>query len=292
MTRFPAARAEPIWLRVQLAALALLVLVCVLPVLGLLLGKPRLAYVVQPEVVRVEATVAGVSLGGGEWSRASFTGAEVVRLEGSPLRVGGTALPNFCAGRWRLPDGRSASLATTCRPEVVVMTFGGETVVISPARPAELVAALQSEGSRLQDEPTIPAAGAGPMLLVLVPVLVVAAGLPAFLGYWLPRKVRSLAYEIEGGRLTVPAHFKPVVVSLAGVQARRVPLTGAFRMAGTGLPGVLQLGRYRGAGRWLHCAATNLTRGWLIESEPPVYVTPEDDAGFAEALRDAGARVA
>lgn len=291
MKTFHAARGNPLWLRVQLAALAVLVLVCVVPVVGLLAGTQRLAYTIEPELVTVEATIAGVGVGGGQWPRTALTGAEVVELQGSPQRVGGTALPHFCAGRWRLPDGRSASLATTCESAVVVMTFGAETVVVSPAEPVAFVEALRKEGSTVRVEPPISAEGAGPMLFVLGPTLLVALLLPLLLGVWLPRKVRALAYSVGEGRLTVPAHLRPVVVPLAGVKARRQALTGAFRMAGTGLPGVLHLGRYRGGGRWLHCAASNLSTGWLIESEPPVYVTPEDNEAFAQALREAGAVV-
>lgn len=291
MKTFLAARGNPRWLQVQLAALAVLVLVCVVPVVGLLAGTPRLAYTIEPERLTVEATIAGVSVGGGQWPRAALAGAEVVELQGSPQRVGGTALPHFCAGRWRLPDGRSASLATTCERAVVVMTFGAETVVVSPPEPAAFVEALQQPGSRLRVEPLIPAEGPSASLFVLGPGLLVALLLPLFLGVWLPRKVRALAYSVGEGRLTVPGHLRPVVVALAGVKARRQALTGAFRMAGTGLPGVLQLGLYRGCGRWLHCAATSLSSGWFIESEPPVYVTPEDNEGFAQALREAGAVV-
>lgn len=291
MKRFVAARGSTAGIGLGLALLALLVAGSLVPVFGLLFGPRRLAYQLTETELVVEATIAGVSVGGGRWDRAALTEASAEPLSASPVRHAGTGLPNLCAGRWGLPDGRSASLATTCTLDVVVMSFGSEWVVISPEDPTAFVAALRSPDGRHQSE-LQPATGSVLFTVLGGLLFLTLAGVVAVLA-WLPRAIRTLGYTVRDGQLEVPAHFRPVTLPLAGATARQGPLTGVFRAAGTALPGVLYLGHYRGNGVWVHCAATNLERGWFVSREgaKPVYVTPEDDAGFAAALEAAGAKV-
>lgn len=132
----------------------------------------------------------------------------------------------------------------------------------------------------------------GPTGVLPLAVLAIVALAPLGFLWLFLRSERPLTYTIEGGVLTVPAHFGSVKVRLKGAKARRSPLTGALRLGGTGLPGVLMLGAFWGSGRFLHCAASSLKEGWLIEGDRTVYVSPIDNDGFAAALREAGVQVA
>jgi hypothetical protein len=288
---FPAAPPSMKHARLLLGLLSVIILAGTLPTFGLLAGPRRLAYALDGESLVVEATIAGVSLGGGRWSRANLTDARVEVLSASPQRYRGTGLPEFCAGRWGLPDGREVRLATNCSLRVVVLTFGEETVVISPREPEAFVTALRSPVGELVDEADSAPLFGGLLTGLAALMFAVALGIPLALLVWLPRKIRDLAYTVRDGRLEVPAHFRSVSLRLSGCTARQGPLTGALRLGGTGLPGALYLGRFRGGGRFLHCAATNLKTGWLVEGEGAVYVTPADDAAFAAALREAGAKL-
>lgn len=273
-------------------AVILLMVFLVIPA-GLLPGwlffaPARLAYRVDGGSIVAEATVGGVSMGGGEYARDTLTGATRTLLDPDAVRVGGTAMSGFCAGRWRLADGRAAQLATDCAADVVQLELGSDLLIVTPRDAAGLLAALATPGATWSEEAPVTRGDSTGERVAFLGVALLALSTVGFVA-WMAS--RSLVYRLEGGVLVVPAHFAAVRVPLAGATARKTPLTGAFRLAGTAIPGSLYLGRFRGCGRWLHCASSSVTEGWLIEGERVVYVSPADDAAFAEALRAAGATV-
>lgn len=283
------ARPAPAWGR---AVVLLLMVVLVIPA-GLLPGwlffaPAQLAYRVDGESIVAEATVGGVSMGGGEYARAALTGATRTRLDPGAVRVGGTAMSGFCAGRWRLADGRPAQLATDCAADVVQLELGNDLLIVSPRDADGLLSALATPGASWSEALPVTRGDRTGERWAFLGVALLAVSTVGFVA-WMAS--RSLVYRIEGGELVVPAHFAAVRVRLAGATARKTPLTGAFRLAGTAIPGSLYLGRFRGCGRWLHCASSTVTDGWLVEGERVVYVSPADDAAFADALRAAGATV-
>ncbi len=277
------------WARWALLALFVLLLVpAFVAPLWLFFTPAHLSYRVEAERVVVDATLGGVSMGGGEYPRAELTGARRATVEKGAWRVAGTAMGGFCAGRWRLADGRYAQLATTCENPVVELEFAHALVVIAPTDADGMLAALATPGQTWTEERALPRAGQGGervLTVALAGVVLATMGVLARVAW------RPMRYRIDGGTLVVPAHFAPVRVTLAGATARRTRLARAIRLGGTAMPGALYLGFFRGCGRWVHCAATTLEEGWLVVGDRAVYVSPADDAAFAAALRDAGAAV-
>lgn len=104
-------------------------------------------------------------------------------------------------------------------------------------------------------------------------------------GVWW-RMRRPLRYLVDEGRLTVPAHLRPVHVSLPGARVRRGRATG-WKVSGTNLADYL-LGAFRDAEGGYHAAATTAEGVW-VTGDRRVFVTPADVDAFVRALVEQGA---
>ncbi len=242
---------------------------------------------------RVDA--AGLHVRGGFWllrddrnfARADIAGAREVVLEGTPVRTHGTATGRYCGGSWRA-DGLGAFWgAWDCSRDVVAVDVSGETIVVAPSDRAAFLAALA--------DPAGAYSGGVALGSAAPPGLVSGLALPGVLfvlvGLLFVRMLRPMVYVVEGGVLTAPAFFRAVRVDLRGARAAFGPGNATFRLAGGALPGTVYIGLFRGNGENFHAAVTTMKSGWHIRGARHVFVTPADDAGFAAALRVAGAEV-
>lgn len=198
-------------------------------------------------------------------------------------RTAGTARGNFCHGRWRINEIDPAWVATSCVKSAVALDVGGETWVLSPADRSGFIAALNGGNGHFESVEGAPMPGQTGILMVLVVPI-------AFTAWLVMRLARPLGYNVVGGKLVIPAHFKDVAVPLAGARFKQEALGFGWRTAGTGMPGLL-LGRFRFQGKKVQMAARDREHGITVENAGRnVYVTPADMAAFTRALTEAGAK--
>jgi hypothetical protein len=219
--------------------------------------------------------------------RANLGPAREVTLGAGLVRTRGTGTGRYCGGAWRDDTLGPFWGAWNCSREVVAVEAQGETIVVAPADRAAFLAALANlAGTYAGGAAPAPALATGGLGVLALPVLGCT-----LVGLLFARMLRPMVYVVEGGTLTVPAFFRPVSVDLAGAEAGWGKGKATFRLAGGALPGAVYLGLFRGGGETFHAAATTLAAGWLVRGNRRVFVTPADDAAFAEALRDAGTRI-
>ncbi len=266
-------------------------LLLLLPAGGALFGAyvmvapTTLRYSVDAEALVVEAHVGRMD-DGVRVPRAELRGVESRQVTGAHRR-NGTAMGGYCAGDWAVDGVGEVALATDCRADVLVISrASGPPLVISPPDALAFQAALQ--------DPQGAASGSLPGRTVPVWAYALAAlviALPVGLALLLRQIFRPLVYRIEGGSLFVPRHFGELEVPLAGVRLRRADLGRAFRLAGTGLPG-LWLGAFRDGEGGFHASASRREGGLMIHARRRVFVTPIDIERFIEAAGAQGAREA
>lgn len=270
----------------------LLVVLCLVPaVFGvvLALSRPVLSYRVEGGVLHL---VGGESLLA---SRKSIPLGSIERTEevvlGRGRRVAGTALPGLCAGRFRYDGLGDVWQATDCRREVLLLRVAGEArpVLVSPPDREGFLAVLEGgRDAELSPPPVREPRGwrlfKGALPVVVVPVLVyVAAALLAA-----PRRLR---YSVDGLELEVQLLLLRKRFPLAGATARRYTPKRAWKVAGTGMPGYFAGAFSVGGASTRVYASTVREEGVLVEGPKRVFVTPEDVAGFLEALRQQGVAV-
>lgn len=266
-------------------SLVLVLLILVLTLGGaslatvLLLGPTTVVYTVSPEAVRVDASVGPFDQGR-SIRRADITRVTPVDLRGGH-RVAGTALPDYCQGRWRYDFG-VVWQATTCAPTGVLIETAAERVVVAPRDSAAFIAAVSA--GQVGEFLPVPGAPRGRLQwLGLLPIAIFVSFTALFF------RIRRIEYAIEHGALRIPAHLRTLEIPLAGARVKQHTPARMWRVAGTGLP-QLYLGLYRLDGRNMHVAATRTGDGVLIEGERTAWITPEDPARFVEEAVRAGAR--
>jgi len=217
---------------------------------------------------------------------ATIDEARPVRLAAGGIRVAGTGMPGFCAGRFHYPQLGSVWQATSCVADVVMLRVRGEDrlFLVSPAERFAFMDALRS-----RTPSTFPPASAGkwplwwrlllPLLgLLPIPILVLFLVGPARLGY-----------RVDGGVLEVRTWLRRIRIPLQGARARRHHASRGWRLFGVRLPGY-SAGWFRLDGKTTRVYATGRD-GVLIEGRQRLFVTPADSDAFLGALAEAGATV-
>jgi hypothetical protein len=212
----------------------------------------------------------------------------VVSLRGG-RRTRGTGMEGYCTGRWSYPELGTVWQATNCPGSgVLLVTADGELpIVVSPPDPEAFLAALES-GKDFGIE--LPAADA--TLIRALPLFgaafaLVTGGMVAALMLLGPGR---MAYLVGEGQIEVRTLFGRKSWPLAGLRARPHRPAVTLRVAGTGAPGYYT-GMFRVDGTLTRIYATDLKAGVLLEGPARVYLSPEDVAGFLDAMRAAGAQV-
>ena len=219
---------------------------------------------------------------------SAITEARAVSLHGG-RRTAGTSLPGYCVGRFSYPDLGAVWQATSCSGRGLVVQATGESkpIVISPPDAEGFVAALRSGA---ETSITLPPPDKGPLYLltaIAIPAGVLVAVMVGALMLFGPDRMR---YLVGDGTFEVRTLFGRQRWPTAGARAKGYTPGRLWRVAGSGMPGYYT-GRFREGGQGVRLYATDLSRVILFEGSDRVMVSPEDRAGFLEALRAEGVEI-
>ncbi len=249
-------------------------------------GSHRISYVISGGTLTVDS---GSWLDGARTLPLSLVHEHsVVSLRGGQ-RTRGTAMGGYCTGRWTYPVLGTVWQATGCTAKgVVLVTSDGELpIVVSPPDPQEFLAAVDSrQDQRIELRP--PDATLIRVLPMLGAAVAIAIG-GMVVGLMLLGPGR-MVYRVGEGRLEVRTLLGRNTWPLQELRARPHSPAVTLRIAGTGAPGYYT-GIFRVDGTRTRVYATDLKSGVLLEGPARVYLSPENVAGFLDAMRVGGARV-
>lgn len=212
--------------------------------------------------------------------------ARAVRLAPGK-RVAGTSLPGYCTGHYRFPNLGDCTLASTCRPEAVIVEIRGwrRPLVVTPCDREAFLTALSGDETYgetvlFDDESNVW------LGLKVLMALGVAATLIIPLVFFLsPARLR---YRVTSGHVEVDLTFSAKRFSVTNCIARLYSPETSSKVIGASLPGY-HSGRFSLDGMATRVYATRLTEGILIESSDlRLFLNPEDPHAFLEALRAMG----
>jgi hypothetical protein len=214
----------------------------------------------------------------------------VVAVEDAELgrgrRVAGTGLPGYCVGRFRYDNIGSVWQATDCSRRVVLLRIDGDRpVLLTPPDPERFKRALESGAGYRETQPP-PSTGRGWILLKLFVLFTPLLGiLVPMIFFVAPGRLR---YRVISGGLEVATLLGTKRFPTAGCTARPHRPRIGMRLWGTGAPGYYT-GTYRVDGANTKIYTTSITEGVLIEGPGVrVFVNPENEDGFLEAIRSTG----
>jgi len=215
----------------------------------------------------------------------TVTSVEEMRL-GRSRRIAGTGLPGYCVGTFSYPETGRVWQATDCSRSVLVLRRASDNpVVLTPPDRNRFRAALQS-GSGYHESQLPPDTGRGWFMIKLVVLLTPLLGILVPLIFFVaPGRLR---YRVVSGGLEVITMLGTKRFPTAGCTARpRRPKVG-LRLWGTGAPGYYT-GTYRVDGANTKIYTTSVKEGVLIEGPGVrVFINPENEAGFLEAMHTMG----
>jgi hypothetical protein len=249
-------------------------------------GSHRISYVVSGGTLTVDS---------GSWLDGVRTVPltlihehSVVSLRGG-TRTRGTAMAGYCTGRWTYPIMGTVWQATGCTSKgVVLVTADGDLpVVVSPPDAQAFLAAIDAGQDQRIDLPQGDTTLIRVLPLLGVVFAVVVGGAVVALMLLGPGR---MAYRVGEGRLEVITLFGRRSWPLQEISARPHSPRVTLRVAGTGAPGY-HTGIFRVDGTSTRVYATDLKSGVLVEGPARVYLSPENVAGFLDALRVGGAKV-
>jgi hypothetical protein len=214
--------------------------------------------------------------------------ARVVELGGG-VRVAGTALPGYCAGRFRYAGLGTVWQVTDCSGPGILVRARSEAlpIVLTPPDPAAFLRALGTGGPL---QVVLPPPDAGSVRLVAmftVPLALLALGMLPVLLLLGPRRMR---YLVQDGTLRAETIFGHRSWPVAGAKVRAYTPSALWRMAGTAAPGYYT-GRYREAGLGTRVYATDLKQTVLFEGKERVILSPADRGAFLRAMGREGAKI-
>jgi len=267
-------------------------------VLGLVLVAPMLiagSFAVSPPTItlRIDAgrlhagARTGFFLTDRDVALASISDARRVHLQ-KGSRVMGTGMPGLCSGRWRYADLGDVWQAADCGSGAVVIDTGAAArLVVAPEDPAAFLRAL--EGGAAFESTQVSAATSGLRALFALLALALVAVVAWFVALcgWGAERMR---YVVGPGWVEVRTILGTHRQVTSGLVARRRTGRIGWRVAGTAMPG-LYTGWYRVDGRSARIWTTRPSDGVLLEGNKRWVVSPEHEAAFVAALREAGAQV-
>jgi len=216
--------------------------------------------------------------------------AEIVAVEevdlGRGRRIAGTGLPGYCVGTFSYNEIGRVWQATDCsRPVLVLRRAHDNPVVLTPPDRDRFRAALDHGGGYHESQPP-PDTGLG---WFFVKLMVLAA---PFLGMLVPLiffvAPGRLRYRVISGGLEIITVLGTKRFITAGCTARPHQPKVGLRLWGTGAPGYYT-GTYRVDGANTKIYTTSVKEGVLIEGPGVrVFVNPENETGFLEAIRTMG----
>lgn len=205
---------------------------------------------------------------------------------GRGRKIAGTGLPGYCVGTFSYPETGRVWQATDCsRQALVLRRTNDNPLVLTPPDPERFRAALAIGGGYHEIQPP-PETGRGWFFVKLVILLIPLVGVLIPLIFFVAPG--RLNYLVISGGLEVSTLFGSKRFITAGCTARsHYPQIG-LRLWGTGAPGYYT-GTYRVDGANAKIYTTSVDEGVLIEGPGVrVFINPEDEEGFLQAIRTVG----
>jgi len=235
---------------------------------------------------RLEITTAPAPLS----RHHTFDLATVVAVEDARLgrgrRTAGTALPGYCVGNFSYPELGGVWQATDCTRDVLVLRrAGGKPIVLTPPDRDRFRAALSAGGGYAETQPP-PQPGKGWIFVKILVLLAPVAGIAIPVIFLVaPDRLR---YRVVSGGLEVKTMLGTRRFVTAGCTARAHRPRVGLKLWGTGAPGYYT-GTYRVDGANTKIYTTSIEEGVLVEGPGVrVFVNPENEQGFLEAIRTMG----
>jgi hypothetical protein len=202
-------------------------------------------------------------------------------------RVAGTAMPGYCVGRFSYAGLGSVWQATDCSRDAVLLRLEGERpLLLTPPDRNRFRLALDAGSGYREALPPPGEPGAGWLAVKLLALAAPVAALIVPLVFLVaPTRLR---YRIEPGALVVTTILRSRRFETTGRRVRHHRPRVGMRLWGSGAPGYYT-GLYRVDGANTRVYSTSVEEGVLIEGESSrVFVNPEDEAAFLEAMRTTG----
>ena len=209
---------------------------------------------------------------------------------GRGRRVAGTGLPGYCVGIFSYDEIGRVWQATDCSRRVLVLRRAhDDPVVLTPPDPDRFRAALESGGGYHESQPP-PSTGTGWLMIKLMVLATPLLGaLVPMIFFVAPGRLR---YRVVSGGLEVATLLGAKSFPTAGCTARSHRPRVGMRLWGTGAPGYYT-GTYRVDGVNTKLYTTSIEEGVLIEGPGVrVFVNPENEAAFLDAIRTMGGATA
>ncbi len=209
---------------------------------------------------------------------------------GRGRRVAGAGLPGYCVGTFSYDEIGRVWQATDCsRPVLVLRRAHDGPIVLTPPDPDRFRAALEL-GTGYHETQQPPDTGRGwffiKLMILLTPLLGILVPLIFFVA---PSRMR---YRVISGGLEISTLFGRKRFITAGCTSRSHRPRVGLRLWGTGAPGYYT-GTYRVDGANTRIYTTSIKEGVLIEGPGVrVFINPENEASFLEALRSMGGATA
>lgn len=216
---------------------------------------------------------------------ASVVAVEELHL-GRGRRIAGTGLPGYCVGTFSYAEIGRVWQATDCSQPVLVLRRANDIpVVLTPPDRHRFRAALD-DGSGYHESQPPPDTRRGwffiKLMILATPLLGILVPLIFFVA---PGRLR---YRVVSGGLEVITMLGTKRFATAGCTARTHRPRIGLRLWGTGAPGYYT-GTYRVDGANAKIYTTSVKEGVLIEGPGVrVFVNPENENGFLEAMRTMG----
>ncbi|MEW8979737.1 MAG: PH domain-containing protein [Symbiobacterium sp.] len=264
---------------------AIVALVVALIALGSsLLSAFNMQYEVRPEAIRVRSGLSTKEIPLDEvtnvWRPEKLSGG---------VRVFGTATSGLRTGRFRFNETGNITLYATQMDHLVVIDVGEDRYGLTPDDPEALMAAI-ADRATATFQPAGGRARATASMLVVVAVVLVAAGMAIYTLGLAGRFPQALRYELGPDGLTIRTGFRPVRVGYSEIERVEVASPKGYpaRVYGTAI-GSLFWGRFRwsaaGPNLYLYCTRLKPLVLLHLRSGRTIGLTPEEDERFVEALR-------
>jgi len=205
---------------------------------------------------------------------------------GRGRRTAGTELPGYCVGRFTYAELGSVWQATDCSRTALMLRFDRDRpVVLTPPEPDRFRRAITA-GTGYHETLPPPETGPGWLAVKVLVLLAPLLGLVVPIVFMVaPTRIR---YRNEPGALVVTTVLGSRRFATVECHAHSHRPKVGVKLWGTGAPGYYT-GLYRVDGANARIYTTSVDEGVLIEGESVrVFVNPEDEAGFLEALRTLG----